>query len=269
MNITGFTRPIFCLVLAISLGLASATAAPGIAKVLKVTGQVTATTGGAAPVAVVEGMELGGGATLQTAADSNVQLDLGVSGELLRLDASTTLKIDTLEVNDPAKRVITTQLTVSQGTVAGAIAKKLAPGSKYEVTTPAGVARITGTKWMLVIPPGLTQAQALARNAFNFVVTEGTVTFTGPNGTPVTISAANGPVVYAYNTSTGQTETQPLAGATVVNPVTGQNTTISSTQAGIITRDLNTWIQSGGAPNGAPITIGTSTVIVVSPTGSN
>ena len=250
---------LFLVLVTLAWTASQASAIPGRAEVTKVVGTATVSksTGSRAPVTT--GMVLGAGDTVTTDAGSTVDFNLGINGEFLHLDPDTTLSFDTLDIANVAERKVTTQLSVPKGKVAGGIANKLSLASKYEIRTPSGVAGIRGTKWMLVVPPGLTVQQALQRNAFNLVVTEGTVTFTPPGATaPVTVDATRGPVVYAYNTTTGQVGVQPLTGATVVNPVTGGNTTITARKASVITRDISAWIQQGSTPV-SNITVGTIT----------
>lgn len=258
----------------LALGSATATALPGRAEVKKVTGQATVSKQSGTSQSITVGMVLGAGDTVSTGAGSTVDLDLGINGEFLQVEPDSTLNLDTLEIANVSKREITTRISVPKGTVTGAIANKLSLASKYEIRTPAGVAGIRGTKWRVYVPPGLTLAQAAqntGRSNFRLIVTEGSVTFTPPGSTtPVTVSAANGAVIYAFNTATGRIETQPLLGAKLVDIMTGADMTVSPSSALTVTSSINRAAEGSkaGVLGGTVITGSSSNPLNVSTSGN-
>jgi hypothetical protein len=72
---------------------------------------------------------------------------LDVNGPVLRITPDTNLEFTTLTFEQTAdETVIDTELGMSNGRILGAV-KKLAAASKYEVTTPGGVAAMRGTQF--------------------------------------------------------------------------------------------------------------------------
>ena len=106
---------LFYLLLALLFTAATASAIPGRAEVKKVVGKATVTNAKNATASITEGMVLGTGDTITTGAGSYVDLNLGVNGDYLRVDADSTLKIDNLDIGNVAQRTVTTQLDVQKG----------------------------------------------------------------------------------------------------------------------------------------------------------
>lgn len=119
-------------------------ASPGAAVVKKVVGTATYTDarGGGA---IKENDILFQGATITTGAGSYVDLDLGVNGNALRVEADSTLALNKLEYTKAIATVTDTQIEVKKGSAVSNVINKLSKASKYEIKTPAGVAGIRGT----------------------------------------------------------------------------------------------------------------------------
>ncbi|MFN0066579.1 MAG: FecR domain-containing protein [Limisphaerales bacterium] len=119
------------------------------AKVVSFTGTATASeSGGAATFSqVARGQVLPAGATLKTGASSTMDIDLGPVGSTVRLRESTTMSLAALmSESTPAGVESTTELDLSQGTIAGSV-RKLGAVSKYQVKTPRATFGIRGTRF--------------------------------------------------------------------------------------------------------------------------
>ncbi|MFA6544873.1 MAG: FecR domain-containing protein [Limisphaerales bacterium] len=92
-----------------------------------------------------EGEVLMQGATITTGAGSYVDLDLGVNGNALRVEADSTLSLDKLDYTKAIETVVNTEVEVKKGSAVANVVTKLSKASKYEIKTPAGVAGIRGT----------------------------------------------------------------------------------------------------------------------------
>lgn len=119
-------------------------ASPGAAVVKKVVGTATYTDARAGG-AIKENDILFQGATITTGAGSYVDLDLGVNGNALRVEADSTLALNKLEYTKAITTVTDTQVEVKKGSAVSNVINKLSKASKYEIKTPAGVAGIRGT----------------------------------------------------------------------------------------------------------------------------
>lgn len=157
-------------------------ASPGAAVVKKVVGTATYTDarGGGA---IKENDILFQGATITTGAGSYVDLDLGVNGNALRVEADSTLALNKLEYTKAIVSVVDTQLEVKKGSTVANVVNKLSKASKYEIKTPAGVAGIRGT--------------ALRATTSRIVCLIGTVQFRTVNGQ---LQLVLGGTVYAAGT---------------------------------------------------------------------
>ncbi len=119
-------------------------ASPGAAQVKKVVGTATYTdTRGGGPLK--EGDILMQGATITTGAGSYVDLDMGVNGNALRVEADSTLSLNKLDYTKAGETIVNTQVEVKKGSAVSNVINKLSKASKYEIKTPAGVAGIRGT----------------------------------------------------------------------------------------------------------------------------
>ncbi len=94
---------------------------------------------------------------------------------IVRLNEDTALGIDKLtSQNTGANTVTETQLDLKKGRITGSV-KKLAPGSKYEIKLPSGVAGVRGTLYDIT-------AEGVVKVSVGSVV----VAYVGPNGEVVT-----------------------------------------------------------------------------------
>lgn len=119
-------------------------ASPGAAQVKKVVGTATYTDAkGGGPIK--EGDILMQGATITTGAGSYVDLDMGVNGNALRVEADSTLTLNKLDYTRAGEVIVNTELEVKKGSTVANVVNKLSKASKYEIKTPAGVAGIRGT----------------------------------------------------------------------------------------------------------------------------
>ncbi|MEO6035109.1 MAG: FecR domain-containing protein [Verrucomicrobiota bacterium] len=123
----------------------------GEAKVRQIKGSAKYSTQGGAWVPLKLGTVLKSGATIQTAPESIVDLDLGDNGPVVRVTPSTTMSLDKLTHSGTGvDSVIETKLNLQLGTIIGNV-KKLAKASKYEIKTPNGVAGIRGTDYVVTV----------------------------------------------------------------------------------------------------------------------
>ena len=197
---TKLTRQLLCVGLALLCSAALASAIPGRAEVIKVTGKATKTDAKGSTGSLAAGMILGTGDTIITGPGSTVDLNLGLNGDFLRVDPDTTLKIDNLDIANVADRTVTTTLNLAKGGMTGNVINKLTAASKYEIKSASGVAGIRGTVYSVK-----TDA---AGKITRIVCTSGTVTFID-RGVTITISANQ-----AYTPPpAGTTPTQALVGA--------------------------------------------------------
>jgi len=121
----------------------------GKAQVRAVHGEARYSTGGGAWLQLSPGTVLNSGATIATSAASHVDLYLGINGPVVRVAEDTQVSIDKLTYTDTgADAVIDTQLNLTKGTLIGSV-RKLAAASRYEIKTPAGVAGIRGTDYVI------------------------------------------------------------------------------------------------------------------------
>ena len=126
------------------LTAAAEAATPGAAQVKKVVGTATYTDArGNGPIK--EGDILMQGATITTGAGSYVDLDMGINGNALRVEADSTLVLNKLDYTKAGETIVNTQLEVKKGAAVANVINKLSKASKYEIKTPAGVAGIRGT----------------------------------------------------------------------------------------------------------------------------
>ncbi len=132
------------MAVAILMVVSTAQAATGKASVTSVRGTASYSEKGGDWKPLKSGMSLNPGASVKTGVGSQVDLDLGANGALVRLTEDTTLGLDRLELDQTgADSVIETQLDLRQGTIQG-IVRKLAAASKYEIKTPNTVAGVRG-----------------------------------------------------------------------------------------------------------------------------
>lgn len=149
------------------VSVAAQAATPGAAQVKKVVGKADYTDArGGGPLK--EGDILMQGATITTGAGSYVDLDMGINGNALRVEADSTLTLNKLDYTRAGEAVINTELEVKKGSAVANVINKLSKASKYEIKTPAGVAGIRGT----VLRAGTTRIVCLIGRV-SFVPTAG------------------------------------------------------------------------------------------------
>lgn len=100
------------------------------------------------------GQTLRSGATVTTAAQSEVDLFLGVNGPVVRVRENTSLGLEQLQFDG---EVVETMLDLKSGQIVGNV-KKLAANSRYEIKTANSVAGIRGTAFALNSNGGLVVA---------------------------------------------------------------------------------------------------------------
>ena len=106
-----------------------------------------ATTKTAQFVPLKVGTVLRPGAIIQTGPESNVDLFLDKNGPVVRVTSNSTLSLEKLTwMATGAETIIDTQLNLRAGRILGNV-RKLAAASKYEITTPTGIAGIRGTEY--------------------------------------------------------------------------------------------------------------------------
>jgi len=121
----------------------------GTARVRSVEGSAKYSTGGGAWLPLKAGTSMQAGATITTAARSHVDVYLGINGPTIRITEESTVGIDKLTYTDTgADAVVETQLNLKKGILMGSV-RKLAAASRYEIKTPAGVAGIRGTDYVI------------------------------------------------------------------------------------------------------------------------
>jgi hypothetical protein len=129
--------------------LSAASNHEGYAKVRYVWGEAVVTKAGGVATKLERYMVLHPGDTIKTSAKSHVDLMLGYNNGSFQVLPSSELTLDKLTYEITALETVhDTQLNLKSGTITGVV-RKMAPGSKYEVKTPRGVASIRGTRYRI------------------------------------------------------------------------------------------------------------------------
>jgi hypothetical protein len=179
---------------------------------------------------LVPGMMLDAGVTINTGPDSYVYLNVNGSMSAVRVSADTTLVLEKMDRIGPGREGDTeTMLNLQAGSILGQV-QKVSANSRYEITTPHGVAGIRGTDWSVTVT-------ALANGQYE-------VTFTSVQGTLVASAVVNG----ALQTKTLNGGEAWIVGGDVV-PVQIQ---LLQWQLDQINLMINA-IASGAAPATAPL----------------
>lgn len=132
-------------------------------------------------IPLARGVKLAKGDVIKTGINSRVDLQMGNNAGVVRVAENSTLTIDGATVTKTGADVVTdTQLTLGSG---GLYAKvnKLAKGSRYEITSPKGIAGIRGTSLYFGADGRLTVGKGTAGAAYpnnaggvdTFVVNDG------------------------------------------------------------------------------------------------
>jgi hypothetical protein len=149
----------------------------GRASVRTVHGQATFSFGGVTKP-LTPGMMLDAGVTINTGPDSYVYLSVNGSMSAVRVSSDTTLVLEKMDRLSPGRDGDTeTMLNLQVGSILGQV-QKVSANSRYEITTPHGVAGIRGTDWSVTVT-------ALANGQYE-------VTFTSVQGTLVASAVVNG-----------------------------------------------------------------------------
>lgn len=161
-------------------------AAPRTVLVQAVAGDARLSKGGGQFEPLAPGIRVGKGDVIKTAVSSHVDLDMGSNVGMLQVSENTTFTIDEATITRTQVEELTeTQVSVSEGAVYAKV-NKLAKGSRYEISTPKGIAGIRGTSILLTAAGQLTVEKGLAGIAFGpgdvVLVREGETC--GPNDRP-------------------------------------------------------------------------------------
>jgi hypothetical protein len=123
---------------------AQALAGKGVVRAIK--GSANYSTDGVTFLPLKTGAVLPPGSVIKTAPASTVDVFLGSSAGIIRIEENSTLALDKLTLTDTgADTVVDVQLNLPEGTMLFN-AGKLSAASKYEIKVPNGVAGIRGTK---------------------------------------------------------------------------------------------------------------------------
>ncbi len=121
---------------------------PAKAQVLSAQGQATAmiaATGQTVPVA--SGQLLQTGDTLLTGPNSAVSLEFG-DGSRVLLQADSELRLEALNAYGPT-RFVNTRIRLQQGRLESQVAPRTSSGPRYEISTPAAVSTVRGTRYRI------------------------------------------------------------------------------------------------------------------------
>ena len=148
MRFTATTfRSVFVAFLMIGATNISSTAfaETGYAIVKKIQGTARYT-GSIGEIALRVGQQLSVGQRITTDKDSYVDLDLGINGDALRIEAESSVTFTELTFRKLRREtVVRTDLNVTKGVVVANVVKKLSRSSRYRIKSPAGAAGIRGT----------------------------------------------------------------------------------------------------------------------------
>lgn len=153
LNFTGkfFACATALVLTSLSAEVQAQTMKQGNATVYSIRGSAKYSQGGGVWVPLKTGTVLKPGATIQTAPESIVDLNLKENGPVVRITPNTTISLDKLAFTGTGVEGVTeTKLNVQNGTLIGNV-KKLARASKYEIQTPNGVAGIRGTDYVVSV----------------------------------------------------------------------------------------------------------------------
>jgi hypothetical protein len=133
-------------------------------------------------------MKFAAGVTLRTGPDGEADISVNGTASALRLTNKTTLNIPSMSYVGTAREGdTTTMLNLMTGAVLGNV-KKISANSRYEITTPHGVAGIRGTDF---------KVEAIPTSEGNFHVRFDSITGV------VTVSAVVNGVVQTHTLTTG------------------------------------------------------------------
>ena len=124
----------------------------GKAAVTAIVGTAEYSTNGGAFMVLKVGTVLRAGSQVITGGGSHVDLYLGKNNGVARVAESSEVDVVKLTYSDTGvDRVIDTEFNVRKGHMQISAPDKMAPASKYEITTPKGMAGIRGTKFDIFV----------------------------------------------------------------------------------------------------------------------
>jgi len=151
-------------------------------------------------------MKFAAGVAIRTGADGTTDISVNGTASAVRLTNSTTLRIPTmLYVGSAREGDTTTMLNLETGSIIGNV-KKISANSRYEMTTPNGVAGIRGTDFAVSVwknsdgsdPSTITSITGTVYASG--IVNGSPQTFTLHSGQSVTFGGPNPPVIQNLNT---------------------------------------------------------------------
>jgi hypothetical protein len=169
-----------------TFGLHAQNASSRTVRVTGLAGSARYSHGGDAFVPLSLGTKLGKGDVIKTGGGSHVDLDMGGNVGVVQVAPNSTFSIDEVTATSTGTDVLTdTQLSLTSGAMYAKV-NKLAKGSRYEITTPKGIAGIRGSALYLTAGGQLTMAEGEAGIAFgaNDVEIVHEAETVGPNDRP-------------------------------------------------------------------------------------
>lgn len=149
-----------------TLGLHAQNATPRTVRVSAMAGSASLSKAGGAYGPLAIGAKLDKGDVIKTGAGSHVDLDMGKNVGVVQIAPNSTFSIDEATATHTGTDVVTeTQLSLSAGKMYAKV-NKLAKGSRYEITTPKGIAGIRGSALSLTSNGQLTMGEGEAGIAF-------------------------------------------------------------------------------------------------------
>jgi hypothetical protein len=139
---------------------------PRTASVTALSGDVRYSKGGAAYVPLPTGAKLNEGDTIKTGPSSHVNVNLGGNVGVIQLAPNSTCVVRTIKATPTAADVVTeTDLDLKAGTVYFKV-NKLSKASRYEISTPKGIAGIRGTAGSMSADGRLTLVEGMSGVAY-------------------------------------------------------------------------------------------------------
>ncbi len=152
-------------------------------------------------------MKFGPGAAIRTAADGTADMSINGLSSAARITNNTVLRIPTMSyVGSEREGDRTTLLNLETGSIIGNV-KKITANSRYEITTPHGVAGIRGTDY--------------GASTFSNPDGTGTSTFSSFSGTVQAVGKVNG-TMETFTLHSGESITFGGLGNPVVIPINPQ-----------------------------------------------
>jgi len=149
-----------------TLSLNAQNATPRTVHVSGLAGTVSHSHAGGQFVPLASGAKLGKGDVIKTGPGSHVDLDMGRNVGMVQVAPNSTFSIDEVTATSTGTDMLTdTQVSLSAGTMYAKV-NKLAKGSRYEITTPKGIAGIRGSALSMTAAGQLTMGEGEGGIAF-------------------------------------------------------------------------------------------------------